>query len=205
MKKQILQIFHSLIGKDRKPDGKTGDYNPYAGFHHGADPAEPDHIAGKDVSEPVKMVDRKAFERLVNESLGSGREHGGLLIGDVDRFRDINNIYGRDTGDEVLQHVADVLCDVFGGHARIGSRGSDIFALWLPEMSGDHADAMRRLTGIVNDRLLHPTGELPPLSLSVGVSFYERGDDCRSLVKKANKALYIVKGSGRCGCEFYYD
>lgn len=205
MKKQILQIFHSLIGKDRKPDGKTGDHNPDAGLCHDADQVKQEHGVKKDVPEPVKMVDRKAFERLVNESLGSGREHGGLLIGDVDRFRDINNIYGRDTGDAVLQHVADVLCDVFRGHACIGSRGSDIFALWLPEMSGDHADAMRRLTGIVNDRLLHPTGELPPLSLSMGVSYYERGDDCRSLVKKANKALYIVKGSGRCGCEFYFE
>lgn len=204
MKKQILQIFHNLIGKDRKPDGETGDHNPDTELYHGADQAESDRGVRKDMSEPVKMVDRKAFERLVNESLDGGQEHGGLLVGDVDRFRDINNIYGRDTGDEVLQHVADVLCDVFESHARIGSQGSDIFALWLPEISGDHADEMRKLTGIVNDRLLHPTGELPPASLSVGVSFYERGDDCRSLVKKAYKALYLVKESGRCGCEFLF-
>ena len=163
--------------------------------------AQSSERSGKDVSEPVKMIDRKSFERFVNESLDGGRRQGCLLIGDVDRCRGINNIYGRETGDAVLRNVACVLCDIFRGHARIGSQGSDIFALWLPEMDRSNVDAIRKMTGMVNDRLLHPAGELPPSSLSVGLSFCKPGDDCRSLFKKAYKALYIVKESGRCGCE----
>lgn len=201
MKKQILQLFHNLMGKEQKPDGKMDEDHLDPERFHDAVQAESGGSFGKDVSESVRIIGRKTFERLVNESLGSGWRQGCLLIGDVDRCRDINNIYGRETGDAVLRNVACVLCDIFRGHAHIGSQGSDIFALWLPEMSGNHADTVRKMTGTVNDRLLHPVGELPPSSLSVGISFYESGDDYRSLVNKAYKALCFVKEGGRCGCE----
>lgn len=201
MKKQILQLFHNLMGKKQKPDGKTDEDHLDPGQFHDAVQAESDGSSGEDVSDPVRMIDRRTFERLVNESLAGGRSQGCLLIGDVDRCRDINNIYGSETGDAVLHNTASVLCDIFAGHARIGSQDSDMFAFWLSEMTGSNADAIRKMTGMVNDKLLHPEGELPPSSLSVGLSFCESGDDCRSLFKKAYKALYIVKESGRCGCE----
>lgn len=199
MKKQIVQILHNLIGKGIKSDGKT-DVNKYVPQAFPAAELVKSGNAMQDESA-VQLVDRKSFEKIVNDSLEAGLKQGCLLIGNVDRCRDINNIYGRDTGDAVLRNAACVLCDIFGGYARIGSQGSDVFALWLPEMSGNNADTIRKMTGMVNDRLLHPPKEIPPSSLSVGVSFCEPGDDCRSLAKKASKALYIVKESGRCGCE----
>lgn len=77
--------------------------------------------------------------------------------------------------------------------------------LWIPEFSYEKAEYVRRQVGRVNDRLLHPDQELPPVSVSVGAAFYEAGDDCRSLGKKANRMLYRVKESGRCGCEIYHN
>lgn len=202
MKNQILQLFHNLMERKRIPDEKIDENHlDWEQFYDAAQAGSGDS-SNKEVSGPVKMVDRKTFEILVNESLGMRKGKGCLLIGDVDRCRDINNIYGHETGDAVLHHIETVLCDVFRGYACIGSRGSDIFALWMPTRTKSSAAAVRIMTGLVNDRLLHPMTELPPTSLSVGVSFCEPGDNCRSLVKKANKALYIVKESGRCGCEW---
>ena len=199
MKKQIVQILHNLLGKGIKSDGKT-DVNKSVSQELTATESDKSDGTLQDESA-VQLVERKSFEKIVNDSLNAGQGKGCLLVCDVDRCRDINDIYGRDTGDAVLRYVACVLCDIFGGYARIGSQSNDVFALWLPEMSGDNADAIRKLTGMVNDRLLHPMGGIPPSSLSVGVSFYESGDDCKSLMKRANKALYLVKESGRCGCE----
>ena len=201
MKKQILRLFHNLKGREQKPDGKMDERHLDSEQFHDAVQAESGDSSEKNVHAPVKMIDRKTFERLVNESLLSGQTKGCLLIGNVDRCRDINNIYGREIGDAVLHNIESVLCDVFREHACIESRGSDIFALWMPEITGSNADSMRKMTGMVNDRLLHPIGELPPSSLSVGLSFCKTDDDCRSLAKKAYKALRIVKESGRCGCE----
>lgn len=199
MKKQIVQLLHNLIGNGIKSDGKT-DANKYVSPALSA--AEQIETGSVPQEEPsVQLVDQRSFEKIVNECLEKAQGQGCLLIGDVDRCRDINDMYGRDTGDAVLRNTASVLCDVFRGYVRIGSRGSDTFALWLPDMSGNNADTIRKMTGIVNDRLLHPIEALPPSSLSVGVSFYKPGEDCRSLVKKAHKALCIVKENGRCGCE----
>lgn len=205
MKKQIVQIFHKLIGKDASPDISTSGHNYDLRMH--GDTAVTDSRADSSVFDSdnmpagVKTVDRKTFEKIVTESLGSGRIQGCLLLCNVDRFRDINNIYGRDVGDAVLRYVARVLCDVFGDKVCMGSTGGDGFALWLPVASEDNADDIRRKVGVVNDRLLHPAGELPPATVSAGAACVGQGEDYKSLVKRANKALYIVKGNGRCGCE----
>lgn len=199
MKKQIMKILYNLIGKESKSHGKADESETDSRTIHDSIPVTSEDIRWHEVVQQV--VDQKTFEKIINISLAEEKGQGCLLIGNVDRFMNINDIYGHDTGDAVLQYVATVFRSVFGEGACIGSYGGDIFALWLPPVSRGDTVEIRRRVGVVNDKLLHPTKELPPVSLSVGVSFYEPGDDCRSLVKKANKALYIVKGSGRCGCE----
>lgn len=201
MNRQIVQIFHNLIGKGKKPGGKANAKNPGSGALYDAD----QNISGDSVkqgeSAAAQMLDLKTFERVVSESLGQAREQGCLLTVDVDKFRDVNDLHGQDAGGAVLHYVERVLCDVFGGQACICSPGGDIFVLWLSEMSRDSADEIRRRIGMANDRLLHPVGGIPPVSLSAGVAFRESEDDNKSIVKRANKALYRVKESGRCGCE----
>lgn len=198
MKEQITKILHNLIGRESKTHGKADKKE--------ADPnkiRDTARVTSGDVKqhEAVQVVDRKTLEGIINKSLAKEKGQGCLLVGNVDRLKNINDIYGRDTGDAVLQYVVTVFRSVFGEDACIGSLGGDVFALWLPTVSRDNIVEIRRQAGMVNDRLLHPAEELPPVSLSVGVSFCESGDDCRSLGMKANKALCLVKASGRCGCE----
>lgn len=199
MKKQIIQILHNLIEKRMKPGGKPDADKSVSQ----ALPAAELVKSGGTLQDRVvvRLVDRKSFERIVDDSLDEGQKQSCLLVCDVDRCREINDIYGHDTGDAVLRNVTDVLCSVFGGNTPVGSLGGDVFALWLTTVPRDSADDICRRVGIVNDRLLHPTGELPPVSVSVGVAFSKTDDDCKSLVKRANRALYLVKESGRCGCE----
>ena len=198
MKERIVKILYNLIGKGMKPDGKSNGNGLDSGILHVSDQVSP-ATAGQDTSA-AQLVDRKTFEGIVGESLKK-RKTGWLLVCDVDRCREINDIYGRDIGDNVLRYVACVLCDVFGKCACIGSPGSDTFVLWLHGIPRDNEDDLRMQIGVVNDRLLHSAKELPPVTLSVGAAYSKEDDDCRSLVKRAGKALYIVKESGRCGCE----
>ena len=59
----------------------------------------------------VKLMERGDFEKIVGEELRAGHRAGGLLICDVDRFREIHDIYGQDACNALLRHVADVLFD----------------------------------------------------------------------------------------------
>lgn len=193
--KRIRQIVNNFIGK------KNGSCRDADGMI--ADKGRIDVLASEAESEAVSLsvLDRKNFDRIVSVSLSGGQKTGCLIVCDVDRCKEINDIYGRNTGDAVLQNVGDVLRGVFGDNICIGSPGGDVFTLWLPIVSQTNAEDMRRLIGIVNDRLLHPARELPPVSISAGAAFCRVGDDCKSIYNRANKMLYRVRGSGGCGCE----
>ena len=198
MKEQIAKILYNLIEKGKKTDGKTNGNRFDSGILHASDQGQAD-IAEQDKSAG-QIVDRNTFERIVGESLKK-KEPGWLLVCNVDRCREINNIYGRDIGDNVLRYVAVTLCDVFRECTCIVSPGGDTFTLWLHGTFRDNGDELRIQVGVVNDRLLHPTQELPPVTVSVGAAYSKEVDDCRSLEKRAGKALYTVKENGRCGCE----
>lgn len=199
--KQIIQLFHNLIGKETKPGGGMQRHKTDSGMSPAADLSR---FGTEQQNEPAaQTLDRQTLEKSVNESLSKGLKTGSLLVCDVDKCREINDIYGYDAGDAALANVADVLRSVFGGDIRFGSFGGDVFALWLPTASRNSEGDIRRKVGIVNDRLLHPAGELPPVSVSVGAAFYITDDDCKSLVKRAYKALYLVKEGGRCGFEVW--
>lgn len=201
MVKQIIRLFHNLIGKGRLSGGGAQQGKADTEMSSGADLSRTGQA--RQGVPVIQTLDRKAFERSVNESLSRGRETGCLLVCDVDRCKEINDTYGHDTGNAVLVCVGDVLRSIFEDCIHFGRFDGDVFALWLLEASGGSAGDIRRRVGIVNDRLLHPAGELPPVSVSAGAAFYKTDDDCKTLVKRAYKALYLVKGSGRCGCEVW--
>lgn len=204
MRRQITRGFHSLKGKINKAftqDVQSG---------HVAEElqAQPIDLEKQDKSgtrqgASAKLIERREFERIVNEELAADRGQGCLLVADVDRFRTICGIYGQDAGDLVLQRVADVLRDMFPEAAYMLRQGRDTFALWIPDVSSVHTDRLYRQTGRINDLLLHPAEGFVPVTLSSGIAFNGQAEDCRSLGRKAVKALNCVKESGRCGCEIY--
>ena len=127
----------------------------------------------------------------------------GVLIIDVDKFKDFNDQYGHDVGDRVLQRVAQVLMQNFRSEDFIARIGGDEFCVIMM-----HAGtAMKELVGNkiarANELLQHPTDGLPPISLSVGVAFGDRENPQGDIFKDADTALYEIKRTGRGRCGFY--
>lgn len=148
-------------------------------------------------------VNRNSFEQMVRNLLDRGLEQGGFLLVDVDRFRQINDTYGWEMGDQILQSVAETLHSGFRSCDLVGRIDGDRFAVWLSGLSEDSDSYIRKKIAVINDVLLHPSNHLPPVSLSAGGSFFVEGDDYKRLYKKADTALHTVKEDGRCGCEIY--
>ncbi len=202
MRKQVIQGFHSFKGKIYRVFGQDGEREQQEELFRTeeADAGNQDmHGTGQD--RFGKLIERRDFERIVDEELRAGHSQGCLLVGNVDRFREVCEIYGQDTGNAVLRRVVDVLLKSFAESACMIRQGRDTFAMWLPGVSIAHAEPFCRKAGEVNDVLLHPAGELPPVTLSIGMAFGDSAEDCRELGKRAIKALNHVKESGRCGCE----
>lgn len=149
----------------------------------------------------TEVANRKTFLRIVEKALAGGGEHGCLVLVDVDHMREINERFGSETGDRVLQAVAAALHENFRAVDAIGRLEEDLFALWIEGMSAEHVGGIRRRITVINDRLLHAGGELPNVTLSAGVALGEPGESFQELYIQAKKVLHRVKEGGRCGCE----
>ncbi len=126
-----------------------------------------------------------------------------LLLIDVDKFKHVNDTYGHDMGDRVLSHIAHVLRESFRSGDFVCRIGGDEFATIMVNSGPQFTELIRGKVERINDKLLHPTDDLPPISVSVGVAFGSELNGTGSLSKDADLALYQVKENGRCGVEFF--
>ncbi|MBO6015990.1 MAG: GGDEF domain-containing protein [Lachnospiraceae bacterium] len=125
-----------------------------------------------------------------------------LLLIDVDRFKNINDTLGHDMGDVMIVMVASTLREVFCPAGYVCRIGGDEFAVILPDTNATQTDAILDKVRLVNDRLAHPTGNQPQVSISAGVAFGNKRHTPASIFKAADTALYKAKNSGRHICEF---
>lgn len=147
------------------------------------------------------LLNRGAFDAL-RQTLGQESRPVGLLIVDVDKFKQVNDGYGHEMGDKVLQKVAGLLAENFQSIGRPARIGGDEFAVILTDVGREEESKILAKIQAINETLTHPDGEFPVVSLSVGGAFSEDGFS-DSLYNRADLALYEVKEHGRCGCQFY--
>ena len=145
------------------------------------------------------LLNRGSFDEVIAE-IEKRDEPFGLALIDVDTFKQVNDGYGHDTGDRVLKRVAELLLDAFRNTDFVFRFGGDEFAVIMMNMTRDRACAASDKVTCINDQLLHPTDDLPPVSISVGVAVNERASSAKATFKDADGALYQVKEHGRCGC-----
>lgn len=124
-----------------------------------------------------------------------------LLVTDVDRFKDINDTYGHDGGDEALVFIAGLLQEVAGDTGYAIRFGGDEFMVLLPKTelkeAVQHAHRLHQLTKERTLRLTNSERELT-ISLSIGVAAARTDATSGSdLIRIADTALYTSKQLGR--------
>ena len=149
------------------------------------------------------LYNRGAYEKLLEEH---GREGDiALLWIDVDRFKGINDTYGHDIGDRVLQKVARLLSSGFRATDYACRTGGDEFAVIMSDIVPGQQQVVLDRIGAVRQGLSDVSDGLPPVTLSIGVAFSRQRLEGENLFKMADKALYRVKEAGRNGCAFFSE
>jgi diguanylate cyclase (GGDEF)-like protein/PAS domain S-box-containing protein len=139
-------------------------------------------------------------DRLRQALLGARRNQTmfGVLLLDLDRFKDINDALGHDRGDALLQEVASRLKGVLRATDTIARLGGDEFA--VVSTDAKHPDnvvaAARKIlaslegTFTIGDHTVET-------SASIGIAMYPiHGDDPGTLLRRADVAMYVAKKSG---------
>ena len=153
------------------------------------------------VDELTRLPNRRHFDDHLGHRLAEWQRHGrpfGVLMMDVDLFKQVNDEYGHKTGDAILKLVARTL------HANC--RGFDIVARWGGEEFGaiiSHVDARQlalvaeKFRAMVAASGLRMPGQALGVTISVGAAAAQAGDTAETLVKRADQALYEAKRQGR--------
>jgi diguanylate cyclase (GGDEF)-like protein len=113
---------------------------------------------------------------------------------DLDHFKEVNDMYGHDVGDEMLVAVADRLRDVIRETDDIARVGGDEFAVVLPNVVETEAQ-------IVAERVLSALTDRAAFRLqvraSVGLGWQKSASgDGKLLIRRADQAMYRAKASG---------
>jgi diguanylate cyclase (GGDEF)-like protein len=147
------------------------------------------------------LPNRAQFAALLDAAIKEAADNGQscyVLMMDLDRFKNVNDVLGHSFGDALLRQVADRLQHEISGDAnKIARLGGDEFAILLPRMTLDEA---KRIAARILKSLEVPISleeQNVDLGAGVGIAGYpEHGTDVQSLLSHAEVAMYAAKNGG---------
>ncbi len=150
----------------------------------------------------TKIANRRAFDERLNEECERARRYRNtfsLILIDIDRFKQVNDLHGHLVGDQILRLVAQVLEDQTRTNDFVSRYGGEEFAVLLPEANADQgryvAEKIRK--AVENTSFLHVKKKVK-VTVSAGVGeIAPEGDSMEALVDRVDAALYQAKQNGR--------
>jgi diguanylate cyclase (GGDEF)-like protein len=144
------------------------------------------------------LPNRRYFHELLDAELHRARTDGtgvAVILLDLDRFKEINDALGHETGDALLREVGARLRTHLAGRGAVARLGGDEFAVLLPT-SGSAEAAVAAAAEL--DSVLERAIRMDPLTItaraSIGVAAApQHGDDAQTLVRHADVAMYTAK------------
>ncbi|CBG88310.1 diguanylate cyclase [Citrobacter rodentium] len=164
------------------------------------------HEVGMDVL--TKLLNRRFLPTIFKREIAHANRAGtplSILIIDVDKFKEINDTWGHNTGDEILRRVSQAFYDNVRSSDYVFRYGGDEFIIVLTEAT--QADTLRiaeriRLR-VEKTKIKSPDGATIPLSLSIGAAMFNGHPDYERLIQIADEALYTAKRQGRNRVELW--
>lgn len=143
------------------------------------------------------IFNRLKWDEQINQALdhASTGDPFAVLLVDVDYFKQVNDRYGHDMGDEVLQALAHTLSEHLLKQCQIFRLGGEEFAILM--LKTDAVSAQQRAETLRQVVETHSWAPLPAITVSIGGSDYQPHDNAQSLLKRADQALYEAKRTGR--------
>jgi len=160
-----------IMGRDLKKYKQKAEHDPLTGLY----------------TRPVLMDG-------LNEAIAGANETGGafsLLILDIDNFKQVNDTYGHLAGDAVLKDLGQILASSQHSDDIVARYGGEEFAVLIPDTPKEQAFLMaENLRAQVAEHDFH----LPrQITVSIGCTSYEHGEDVYALIQRADFALYEAK------------
>lgn len=164
-----------------------------------------DEVRTQSLRDPLTSIpNRRAFDKTLEDAIHHAarmREPLCVAMADLDHFKALNDTYGHEAGDVVLQNFARLISSNADEPRLVARHGGEEFAILFP--GSELMEAYNRLVNIkhlltqIDHQLVGAPSSLPVVTASFGVAQYKPGMTARELMQKADKYLYEAKTKGR--------
>jgi diguanylate cyclase len=152
----------------------------------------------------TNLANRKAFDDELGRACAEAREKGeplSLAVIDIDHFKNFNDTWGHQTGDQVIRYVSSVIGRMAPPPRFAARYGGEEFAMIFPRERGQEViDTLEEIRVEVSSRILkrRSTNEdLGAVTVSAGFAEMLPGESTEALLERADAALYASKRTGR--------
>ena len=154
------------------------------------------------------LLNRRGFDEQLQSRIVAHRRDGGpfsVLVLDVDHFKQINDNYGHLIGDRMLVAVAQALRESLRQEDAVARFGGDEFAILLPHTTLEEGIVVaHKVNTKVAAAAIEERGFIFAVTVSSGLAMYAGAEDVKSLLERADAALYAAKEAGR-HCAFLHN
>ena len=162
-------------------------------------------VRKESMTDPLTHIaNRKAFDESIRGALAAVAEDGEaatLLLCDIDHFKNFNDNWGHQTGDQVLRLVAACLAENVKGRDTAARYGGEEFAVLLrgtPLEAATRVANQIRTTVETKKLVKKSTGDiLGSITISIGVAQLAAGETAENVIRRADACLYGAKHNGR--------
>ena len=157
------------------------------------------HLANHDAL--TGLPNRRLFNERISLEISRAQRNKqkiGIMLFDLDHLKKVNDSYGHNVGDLLLQAVAQRLLGLLRKSDTVARMGGDEFLLILPEMhhQDDSIQTAERILEALSTPF-HLEGYQVDITTSIGIAFYpDDGDEVNLLIKNADIAMYKAKEKG---------
>ena len=188
---RLILANRSVQTKLTETEGKLDELSQK--MEHHASEARTDVLTG--------LSNRRAFQEEAVRVLSNYRETDeafALVMIDIDRFKQVNDVHGHPFGDEVLRSVGAILRDSMRGRDLVTRYGGEEFAILMTRTN--LADARRgaeSVREIIEKTRFQFGGKALNLTISLGVAEIQPFEDMAGILKRTDQAMYAAKHAGR--------
>ncbi|MHB1484994.1 MAG: GGDEF domain-containing protein [Saccharofermentanales bacterium] len=147
------------------------------------------------------LPNRRYLEAFINSRIIEFESLGipfGLAFIDIDKFKNFNDAYGHDTGDDVLKMVSKTFTNIVRSTDIIGRWGGEEFVAVFAGVNEDSILALSEKIRAMTERSsIQKAEETLKVTISIGATIFSSGDSLESALKRTDDLLYQSKSNGR--------
>ena len=160
------------------------------------------HLAHLATEDPLtRLLNRRGLDDALQLSMAAAARHRhstAVIMADIDHFKSINDSFGHETGDRVIQQVARILERMCRSSDVVARTGGEEFLLVLPNTDLEAARVLaERIRVTIGEHPLLVEQQRIPVTISLGVAATLGEVDLDDLYEEADRAMYIAKRGGR--------